>query len=236
MHARDWTQVQNQMRFLVTDLILGRVNQDHPLYAYFCANGVSKPELRWFERNPARIDVLALDYYAHSEMQWSCDGNDMTAVSPSLAPRGFAAVALDYVERYGLPIMLGETNIRGSIEDRISWLKLTYSESEKLSRQDGVDFRAYGWFPLWDSCAWAHDLCRTAKTETDPVGIYALDRSRRTRMPSELSDIFTRLVRGQASADDIPAYRFQPPWAELLRGYMPFTDVWHWRDHIKTAA
>ena len=170
--AREWAERQNDMRFVVTDLVLGRVNQDHRLYRFLRHNGMRVKDLHWFASHPARIDILALDYYIHSEMQWRKTATGLEAARPSCKPRGFASIAIDYVERYGKPIMLGETNIRGSVRDRLGWLKYTHLESERLAARSDVDFRGYGWFPLWDSCAWAHDLCRTAKTEPDPVGIY----------------------------------------------------------------
>jgi hypothetical protein len=128
-------------------------------------------------------------------------------------------VALDYVERYSKPIMLGETNLRGSIEERLGWLKYTHLECERLARRSDIDFRGYGWFPLWDSCAWARDLCRTAKTETDPVGIYGLDASRRQRLPSELSATFAKLVAGTIDASHIPDFPLQPPMRDWMSGY-----------------
>jgi beta-glucosidase/6-phospho-beta-glucosidase/beta-galactosidase len=221
---REWADRQNEMRFLVTDLVLGRVNQDHPLYGFLRHNGMRVKDLHWFASQPARIDILALDYYIHSEMQWRKTAAGMKVVRPSSNPRGFASVAMDYVERYGRPIMLGETNIRGSVRDRIGWLKYTYLESERLAARSDVDFRGYGWFPLWDSCAWARDLCRTAKTETDPVGIYRLDQSRRKRLASELSQVFSKLVAGKLSASEIPDVQFDHPVSEWMKGYVPLME------------
>src|SRR5205823_7033129 len=136
---------------------------------------------------------------------------------PSASPRGFASVAMDYVERYGKPIMLGETNIRGTVNDRLGWLKYTHLECELLASRSDVDFRGYGWFPLWDSCAWARDLCRTAKHEADPVGIYSLDGTRGRRLSSELSETFTGLVRGTLKVWEIPCVQYQQPAKDWLR-------------------
>ena len=47
-------------------------------------------------------------------------------------PRGFAAVAEDYLNTYGLPAMLSETNIRGALHERIAWLKFMEAECEEL--------------------------------------------------------------------------------------------------------
>src|SRR5438477_1769319 len=144
------------------------------------------------------------------------------AVRPAEGPRGFASIAMDYVERYNRPIMLGETNIRGSVQDGLGWLKYTYQECERLGARSDVDFRGYEWFPLWDSCAWARDLCRTAKHEADPVGIYSLDGTRLRRLPTRRSETFTGLVRGTLKVSDIPPVQFQHPVKDWLRGYQRF--------------
>jgi hypothetical protein len=73
---------------------------------------------------PLRVDVLGLDYYAHSE--WFYD--ETGAFAPSPRPVGLAEVVRQYGERYGLPMMLTETNIRGFPTDRASWLRYTLEQ------------------------------------------------------------------------------------------------------------
>jgi hypothetical protein len=124
--------------------------------------------------------------------------------------------------------MLGETNIRGTVYDRMTWLKYTLQECEALARDSDVTFAGYCWFPLWDSCSWAHDLCRTAKTEPDPVGIYMLEEGTMRRLHSPLSDCYRRLVRGDWTSRDIPAYLPSSGLREMLRGYEPFCRSWQW--------
>ena len=228
--GRAWARRENSMRFLVTDLILGRVNQDHPLYSWLVDNGLTGDRMRWFWREPAQIDILGLNYYAHSEMQWRRGASGMESTRPSASPRGFRAVARDYVERYGRRVMLGETNIRGTPYERITWLKYTLQECEALCVDPGTACAGYCWFPLWDSCAWARDLCRTAKTEPDPVGIYLLEPRTMRRLPSALSDCFRRLVKGEWTSRDIPAYRPTREMQSVLRGYEPFFAGWRWSD------
>lgn len=226
--TREWAAHQNNMRFLVTDLLLGRIHSGHPLYKFLRHNGMRVHDLHWFNAHPSKIDILALDYYIHSEMEWRKSRTGMEAIRPCPAPRGFGDVALDYVERYGKPVMLGETNIRGTVTDRLGWLKYTYQECESLAKRSDVDFRGYGWFPLWDSCAWARDLCRTAKTERDPVGIYLLDSTRQQRIPTELSRTFQALAKGRITSADIRPHPFEPPVSEWMRGYARFTKEWDW--------
>jgi hypothetical protein len=228
--GREWAKRENAMRFLMTDLVLGRVNQDHTLYGWLRENGLTGERMRWLWKHPACIDILGLNYYVHSEIQWHSGRAGMESTRPSRRPRGFHSVACDYIERFGGRVMLGETNIRGSVYDRTTWLKYTLQECEALSADPDVTFAGYCWFPIWDSCSWARDLCRTAKTETDPVGIYTLDERTMSRQQSPLSECFQRLVRGDWTSRDIPAYRPSSDAREMLRGYERFFDGWSWVD------
>jgi hypothetical protein len=227
--GREYAARENQMRFLMTDLILGSVRDDHPLYPWLRDNGVTGDRLRWFSNHPARIDILGLNYYVHSEIQWRATTSGLTSVRPSAHPRGFRSVAHDYIRRYGRRVMLGETNIRGTLADRMNWLKYTLQECEQLAGDPDTAFLGYCWFPLWDSCAWARDLCRTAKTEPDPVGIYMLDERTGDRIPSFLSDAFQRLIRGHWTAKDLPALPFGPEVRDWVRGYSRFFRNWRWQ-------
>jgi beta-glucosidase/6-phospho-beta-glucosidase/beta-galactosidase len=212
----------NARRFLFHDLILGRIDGSHPLYAYLSANGLTDRDLRWFRSHPARIDVLGLDYYPHSEHQHSA----RRTRCHSSAPRGFAAVAGDYIERYGLPVMLSETNVKGFVSDRLSWLKHMAEECEKLVA-GGADLRGFCWFPFVDSTDWCSLVCK-AERKVDAVGIYWLDDERWERHASELSQCFAALARGSITARDLPAYRFQPPWDTLLEARFPAMSHWRW--------
>lgn len=217
--SANWVQFVNARRFLLTDLVLGRVARDHELHGYLISNGATSDDLRWFREHPARIDVLGLDYYIHSEMLWFwCKGKrraDIAAITRT--PRGFAAVAEDYIQRYRLPVMLSETNIRGSIAERISWLKFMESECEELGL-GGHDFRGFCWYPSIDSTDWSN-CCTKATGETDPQGIWSLDPKKLTRVDTELSHIYGALARGEMCAADIPFYGFSPGLQRRLRGY-----------------
>jgi hypothetical protein len=221
--SRDKVAFLNERRFLLHDLILGRVDGAHPLHGWLTRHGLRREELRWFRAHPARIDILGLDSYPHSEHQRRA--GQIRFISSS--PRGFADVAGDYVERYGLPVMLAETNIKGFVSDRLSWMKHMLEECRKLAAR--TDFRGFCWFPFVDSTDWCSLVCR-AEGKVDPVGIYWLDDDRWKRHASELSDCFGRLARGEMTIDELPAYRFQPPWDESLQGFLGFMDHWDWEE------
>ncbi len=222
----EFVRFLNERRFVMHDLVLGKVSRDHALYGYLAEHGMTDEDVGWFAEHPARIDVLGLDYYSHSEHQFHKHGS----VVPSGSPRGFASVARDYIDRYGLPVMLSETNIRGFVFDRVSWLKYMVEQCEQLGGE-GVDFRGFCWFPFIDSTDW-DSLLRHARGHVDPVGIYWLDTERRHRYPSILSRYYGQLALGEIEASDLPAYRFQPPVDEQLAGFMPQMAHWEWRDPL----
>jgi len=230
-HALDcesepWTAFCNERRFLYDDLVTGRIDNLHPLYSYLTANGIRPDELQWFRDNPAGVDIIGLDYYPPSEMDWQWNVNTQSAhlAWPVSAPRGFASVARDYSAKYQKPIMLTETNIRGTVSDRITWLKHMEEQCELLLL-DGVDLTGFCWFPSIDSTDW-DQLCTSCNSSVDPQGIWWLDESRWSRNASELSSWYSQLALGQVTSAALPAYRFIAPLDRDLAGHMKLMKHW----------
>lgn len=213
----------NERRFLIDDLVLGRVDESYRLWWYLQKYGFTSKDLNFFGNNPARIDIRGLDYYALHEHEFYPDHG----INPSARPAGFAAVARQYVRHLKLPIMLAETNIRGYFSDRLSWLKYMVEQAELLVSQ-GIDFRGFCWFPFVDSTDW-DTLLRRCVGSLDPVGLVWLDKERRIRNLSELYDWYAALVRGRAKAADLPANRFRSPLDRLLVGCAPQMSHWQWQ-------
>jgi len=218
----------NEIRFIVPDLVLGKVDEQHKLYEYLRRHGASEKRLARLRAEPARIDIMGLDYYSHCELEWGAKGR----IYPNRNPEGLVPTALEYAERYRLPLMLTETNIRGFVSDRISWLKFMVEQCEEIERRIeplGLAFEGFCWYPFIDSTDWC-SLVRRADGSVDPQGIYYLDNDCRKRNASELSEIFAALARGQITSKDIPAYRFQPPLDDHLEAFLPMMAHWNWRD------
>lgn len=225
-----WTEFANHRRFLMHDLILGRIDKKHPLYGYVHQNGLGDDDLKALADTPSRIDILGLDYYIHSEIEWYWDRklNRANIAWPVEDPVGFTAVAGEYVDRFRLPVMLSETNLRGSYLDRLTWLKFMEEQCESLAAR--ADFRGFCWYPSIDSTDWCH-FCTKATGTVDPQGIWCLDSHRWKRHASELSDYYVRLSKGQASATDLPAYSFTRETARDLSGYEKLMRHWtSWRE------
>lgn len=224
----------NAVRFLVPDLVLGKLGERHQLYSYLRDYGAAENQLAWFVENPARLDVLGLDYYSHCELEWSVAGR----VLPNQKPTGFVPIALEYAKHYELPVMLTETNIRGYVTDRISWLKFMVEQCEILEEKLkplNLSFEGFCWYPFIDSTDW-DSLLTEANHYIDPQGIFWLDQNRQMRHASELSEIFSALARGQITSKDIPAYRFLPPLDETLENFLPLMAHWHWKEPHRLAA
>lgn len=226
--SRHWVEHANWRRFLVLDLVLGRVNPTHPLYSFLRNNGATEEELSWFPDHPETIDMLGLDYYLHSEMEWFWSTEKERAdIHPyNEEPTGFATVAGEYLERYRKPILLSETNIRGTVAERLTWLKFMEEQCERLVHR-GADFREFCWYPSIDSTDWAN-CCTKCTNIIDPQGIWWLDSERVTRHESELSRVYGQLARGVISSEDIPAYGFE---GELERRMRPYAPLMSWKSH-----
>lgn len=217
--AEDYTDLANDRRFFLLDLLLGRdLDRRRPFVAEVVAAG---GERVLEETEPGHIDVLGLDYYAHSQWHFL----PASAVCPSPVPVSLAELIVEYYERYRLPCMLSETNIRGYASDRASWLKYTLEQCERAQRA-GVPLTGYCWFPFIDSCDWDSLLAR-CDGSIDPVGVYWLD-DQLARRPSTMSAAYALAARGTPSAA-LPAYRFRPPVSSRVAGYLPQMAHWEWQ-------
>lgn len=207
-HALDPAQVSrssflNLRRFVAHDLVRGRVDARHVLWPYLRDHGLTDKQAQWLQEHPARVDLLGLDYYAHSELGHSTTHG---VRQPAPVPLGFAAVARDYQQRYATPALLGETNVRGTVMDRLTWLRHMLEQAERCAKE-GRPLLGFGWYPLIDSCDW-DSLLRNPRGRVDPQGIFWLSKGRRVRHPSVFSDWYGRLARDEAHWSEIPATPF----------------------------
>ncbi len=213
----------NERRFLFEELVSGAVDDAHPLASYLLRNGFTEAELAWHRLHPIRIDERGGNYYPLNEEQL-LDGRTFRA--PSSAPLGLARTVHDYAARLPYPLSLTETNIQGTVRDRISWLKYVLEQTERLAA-DGIVLQQFAWYPLFDCAGWRCLLQGSASEwPRDPQGIYSCNDDWR-RVPTELSEIYGAVARG-AVAGDLPAYAFGPEHAATLGALQPQMD-WRWQ-------
>jgi beta-glucosidase/6-phospho-beta-glucosidase/beta-galactosidase/glycosyltransferase involved in cell wall biosynthesis len=187
---------RNLRRFLVLDLLMGRVDRHHPLFPWVTAYGLSELDLEWFRTHPQTPDVLGLDYYPHSDWQLEKAGEGLRQ-RRSENPVGVYGVAHSYYNRYGLPMMLTETSIEGKPINREIWLEQTVDDCRRL-REEGVPMLGYFWWPMVDQVDWDGALThRVGKIHE--VGLFNLKRQADgtlTRNETPLVKLFAELVAG----------------------------------------
>jgi beta-glucosidase/6-phospho-beta-glucosidase/beta-galactosidase len=215
----DRVTFHNEKRFLVDDLILGKVDCHHTLYPYLKRNGFTEDDCHWFQDNPARMDLRGLDYYRQSEwMLWEAQGQLYRRWSEQ--PKGLARVAQEYADHDPTAkFAITETNFFGSVREQITWLRFTLEQTELLE-EIGIPIAAFTWYPGLDSVGFQHMMVSN-KVDIDPVGLIRLGyRNRRVRIHTELTAIYARLAKGEITAKDIPNYGFQPLHGPQLQAYM----------------
>jgi beta-glucosidase/6-phospho-beta-glucosidase/beta-galactosidase len=212
----------NERRFLFEELIQGKVDRQHSLYRYLRRNGFGNRDLEWHLEHPARIDERGGNYYPLNEEQLL---RGATFYAPSRRPAGLAAVVQEYAARVKAPLSFTETNIQGTVRDRISWLKYTLEQAEALARR-GIRFRSFAWYPLFDCAGW-NSLLQHKRWKRDPQGIVSCGPNWR-REATELTDIYAKVVGG-AGSDKIPAYLFSGRHDRTLSALQQQMQ-WRWQE------
>lgn len=210
----------NERRFLFEELLIGRVDSKHALHGYLREHGFGEAELEWHLANPVRIDERGGNYYPLNEEELL---HGKTHTAPSAHPVGFAELVREYAARLPYALGLTETNIQGTVYDRISWLKYMLQETEKLTTA-GIELKRFAWYPLFDCAGW-NSLLQGKRWKRDPQGIFVCD-AHWNRVSNELSRIYRAVAQGIPSTR-IPAYAFtsrHDHTLKALKGHMK----WHW--------
>ena len=158
----------NRKRFLSLDLSYG-----YPvsviMYEYLMENGMTKEEYNWFVNNEIKAYcIMGNDYYVTNEHMVHEDGT--TSASGDIF--GYYVITHQYYQRYKLPVMHTETNMRepGSV----SWLQRQWANVRKL-RHDGVPIVGFTWYSLTDQMDWDSAL-RNDDYVVNELGLYDLNR------------------------------------------------------------
>ena len=156
--------------YLGFDLTFGRP-VSAAMRAWLRRAGMPASRQAWFERYGSDEScIVGLDYYEGNERRVDSQGH----VSPAIR-RGFAAIAREVHARYGLPMMLAETN--NHEERAVDWLAETWNDTVEL-RDAGLPIRGFCWYSLTDQVDW--DTCmREANDTVNSFGLVDMSRVRR---------------------------------------------------------
>lgn len=191
-------EIRNLRRFVVTDLMSGRIGPRHPLTGWLSKRGLTEADMDWFARRAVLPDILGLDYYPQAEvrlfMRPGPDGIDVAGQEdplqagaidklfdadhrsrvPEVWPTGLYQIAREYYDRYRIPLMITETNWAGPVEHRLRWLEYCVGEVRRL-RAAGFPMMGFTWYGAYDHLDWGYAL-RLPSGHIHHVGLWELDR------------------------------------------------------------
>jgi beta-glucosidase len=196
-------------RYLVEDLLTGRVGTEHPLHADLVDAGVDPSRLEALQREPTPPTIMGVNYYPlHSTEVFETGvhhGGGFADPRPTRddGVEGLREVLTAYEDRYQVPVMLTETCITAPVAERIAWLEASVAEVRSL-RAQGRRIVGHTWWPLFDMYEWTYRHSTHPRREhLLTMGLYDLVESPggllRVRTP--VADAFQRLVTGSAAGD-----------------------------------
>ena len=177
---------ENNRRWLTFDILLGRVDHQHPMFKYLSDHGASESELEWFMLHPCPPDIIGINHYPLSnrlldhrlelypERYHGGNGRDRYADvgavdSGQTIPPAPIEILLEVWERYKRPFAVTEVHIGGPREAQMRWLHEVHLSAKELSLK-GVDIRAITGWCLLGSYDWP-SLCTETKNIYEP-GIF----------------------------------------------------------------
>ena len=166
-------EVRNSQRFLSLDLNYGR-RVESEIYEYLMSNGMSGEEYHFFLDNKLKQHcIMGNDYYITNEHRVASNGLTWAAGEVF----GYDGITRQYHDRYRLPVMHTETNLKEGPggEEAVDWLWKQWANVLRV-RNDGVPTVGFTWYSLTDQMDWDTAL-REENGRVTPVGLYDLDRN-----------------------------------------------------------
>jgi beta-glucosidase/6-phospho-beta-glucosidase/beta-galactosidase len=166
-------EIMNSRRFLSLDLNYGR-RVDSEMYEYLMDNGMTREEYHFFLHNHLKQHcILGNDYYYTNEHRVHANG--MTEASGEVF--GYAEITRQYYNRYRLPVMHTETNMREGPngDEAVQWLWKEWANVLRI-RNVGIPTVGFTWYSLTDQVDWDTAL-REQNGNVNPLGLYDLDRN-----------------------------------------------------------
>ena len=189
--------LQAEQQYLATDLLLGRVDDRHPLHPWMAAHGVREHDLDWIHDHAQRVDVAGVNFYPEfSRKNLVADGDTVRRIRGGGWTADLRGLLRDWHERYGIPTMVTETSTAKSVRGRLRWLDDS-AAAVLDTRREGVQVIGYTWWPLFSLITWAYRRGRK------PLGQYIVHMglwdlreaaSRLERVRTPVADRFIELT------------------------------------------
>ena len=163
----------NSRRFLSLDLNYGR-RVDSDMYEYLLDNEMTREEYHFFlEHSLKQHCILGTDYYRTNEHRVHSNGRTEAAGEVF----GYSEITRQYYNRYRVPVMHTETNLREGPtgQEAVQWLWKEWANVLRL-RNVGIPTVGFTWYSLTDQVDWDTAL-RQQNGNVNPLGLFDLDRN-----------------------------------------------------------
>lgn len=201
---------ENARRWLTFDLLSGRVDEHHPLWAYLRKWGATAGELRMLQDEPCAPDILGVNSYLTSERHLDgrlhlhhpqgVGGNGRDRYADVAAVRvcggfigGFEARLRETCARYGRPVAITEVHLGCTRDEQLRWLSTAWQAAETV-RAEGHDVRAVTCWAAFGAFDW--DSLVTRRSGHYEPGLWDV-RSEPPR-PTALATLARQLAQGEA--------------------------------------
>lgn len=154
---QDEADLRQEIVFLALDLISGRINSSHPLYAWLLRHKFSEQEMIWFAEHAIELPLIGINLYPMFTQKKlvRTAARGMRIRMPYGEGKLVADIGRKYWERYRAPLFVSETASLGSVKKRKAWLDDSVSAVAQL-RREGVPLVGYTWWPLFALVTWGY--------------------------------------------------------------------------------
>lgn len=177
---REQGEFDDERRWLAFDLLLGRVDREHPLRRWLDSMGFVPDELDRLRSRGRGVDLVGVNYYLTSDRVLDHrlerypahlhGGNGREAYADVEAVRvraegiaGHAEVLMRAWERYGLPLAITEVHLGCTREEQVRWLVEAWRGAH-AARDAGADVRAVTIWAAFGSFDWSSLVTREEGT------------------------------------------------------------------------
>jgi dTDP-4-dehydrorhamnose reductase len=209
-------ELLNERRWLTWDVLLGRVDRQHPMHSLLARTRVTARMLADLTDDPEPPDLLGIDHYVTSDrfldhrvdmyLPERRDSRRMVNVEaarvPGIPARSTARAIADTWLRYRRPFVIAETGLAGEPHEQVAWWNEAW-QSAADAQARGVDIRAVTAWAVFGAVDW-HVVLRRPENVYEPGAF----------------DVRARPVRRRPLADAIAAVA-QPGRAPTRRERAP---------------
>jgi dTDP-4-dehydrorhamnose reductase len=194
-------------QWLPYDLLFGRVNSHHPMFAYIRNEGFSESEIYWFAEHPCPPNVIGINYYVTSdrfldhrlemypEDRRSAEGPFVDVEAVRVHPDGIVGVdslLSEAWKRHGIPVAITEVHLGCAVEEQIRWMAEAW-EGAMRARNRGVECIAVTAWALLGSFYW-NELVTRENGHYEP-GVFDIRSG--VPKPTELASVVAQIAAGK---------------------------------------